>query len=297
MTIEAARVSLTGLAVGDAFGSMLGTVEPHKRSKRLISMKRPWPWTDDTAMAIAIVDELAAHGTIDPDRLAAAFAAHFAREPNRGYGAGAYALLHKIANGGAWREESQAMFRGQGSYGNGAAMRAAPIGAYFAPDLERVREEALRSAAPTHAHPDGAAGAVAVAIAAALAKMNKLTLGEVAHWTPTSATRAGIVRAQRLGLGFEVQLAGEELGTGANITSRDTVPFALWVAARHIASYEEALWTVCADPGLDFASSVIASLDRDTLGAIVGGIVACAHGLDGIPLLWREATEALPHLT
>jgi hypothetical protein len=51
-----------------------------------------------------------------------------------------------------------------------------------------------------------------------------------------------------------------------------------------------------ADPGLELASNALAmsAIDRDTIGAIVGGVVACAVGLDGIPLLWREATEALP---
>ncbi|MBA3502683.1 MAG: ADP-ribosylglycohydrolase family protein [Deltaproteobacteria bacterium] len=287
--MEAARTSLLGLAVGDAFGCMLDAREPRHRALRLISMQRPWRWSDDTAMAIEVVEELAAHGTIDPDRLAPAFAARYMREPDRGYGAGAATILERIAAGGAWREEAGRVFGGKGSYGNGAAMRAAPIGAYFAPDLERVRDEALRSAAPTHAHPDGAAGAVAVAIAAALGKA--LELGEVARWTPPSPTRDRILRAQQLGLGFDVQLAGEELGTGANISSRDTVPFALWCAARHIDSYEEAMWTATAYPALDFASAVVASLDRDTLGAIVGGVVACAVGRDGIPLLWREATE------
>ncbi|MBA3539618.1 MAG: ADP-ribosylglycohydrolase family protein [Deltaproteobacteria bacterium] len=103
------------------------------------------------------------------------------------------------------------------------------------------------------------------------------------------------MRADQLGLAFDVQLAGEELGTGSNVTSQDTVPFALWVAARHLDSYEDALWTATATPGMDVGASgalVIFDADRDTLGAIVGGIVACATGLDGIPLLWREATEA-----
>jgi hypothetical protein len=53
---------------------------------------------------------------------------------------------------------------------------------------------------------------------------------------------------------------------------------------------------VTAHPGLDLdiAGATFSAIDRDTLGAIVGGIVACATGRDGIPLLWREATEALP---
>jgi len=174
-------------------------------------------------------------------------------------------------------------------------LHATPIGAYFAPDLERVRAEALRSAEPTHAHPDGAAGAVAVAIAAALAQRHELTIAEVVRWTPPSMTCDRLRRADQLGLAFDVVAAGEELGTGSNVTSQDTVPFAVWVAARHVGSYEDALWTATASPGLDFTANALSlgALDRDTIGAIVGGIVACATGMDGIPLLWREATEPL----
>jgi ADP-ribosylglycohydrolase len=71
------------------------------------------------------------------------------------------------------------------------------------------------------------------------------------------------------------------------------VPFSVWVAARHTTSYEEALWTACAHPGLELADNALSlfAIDRDTVGAIVGGIVASGTGVDGIPLLWREATE------
>jgi len=48
-------------------------------------------------------------------------------------------------------------------------------------------------------------------------------------------------------------------------------------------SYEDAVWAAASQLG-----------DRDTCAAIVGGIVACATGVDGIPLLWREAIEKLP---
>jgi ADP-ribosylglycohydrolase len=280
---ERARTSLIGLAVGDAFGAMLegyGADLARRAAKRLISMKRPWRWTDDTAMAIAIVEMLCERGTIDPDVLAAAFAQRFEREPGRGYGAGAYDLFTRVGGGMPWREAAASLFGGKGSYGNGAAMRAAPIGAYFATDLERVKVEALRSAEPTHAHPDGAAGAVAVAIAAALA---------------TRGVERDAMLAAEMGLSFDVVVAGEDLGTGANVTSRDTVPFCVWIAARHLDSYEEALWTATAHPGLDLGSNVLtlSAIDRDTVGAIVGGIVACAVGLDGVPFLWREATEKL----
>ncbi|HSS00357.1 MAG TPA: ADP-ribosylglycohydrolase family protein [Kofleriaceae bacterium] len=298
-----ARTSLLGLAVGDAFGSMLDRVGadlPQQVAKRLISPHRPWRWTDDTAMALSIVEVLEQHGAIETDALAAAFARRFAEEPGRGYGAGAYRLLSRLGMGASWREEATRMFGGKGSYGNGAAMRAAPIGAFFAPDLERVRAEALRSAEPTHAHPEGAAGAVAVAIAAALAHTHGCSrdamVGEVARWTPPGQTCDRLLRAEQLGLAYDVQLAGDELGTGANITSQDTVPFAIWAAARHLDSYEEALWTATGLPGVDLSSNTMAifSVDRDTVGAIVGGVVACATGVEGIPVLWRAACEKLP---
>jgi ADP-ribosylglycohydrolase len=286
--IARARASLVGLAVGDAFGeTMFDDLWFGRRvAKRLLPARRPWRWTDDTAMAISIVETLESHGTIDQDVLAAAFARRFQLEPGRGYGAGAARVLTRIAEGRPWREEAAALFRGQGSFGNGAAMRAAPIGAFFAPDLERVRDEALRSAAPTHAHPDGAAGAVAVAIAAALATSHaprENMIAEVVRFTPESPTRDRLARADRLGLDFDVRFAGEELGTGCDISARDTVPFCVWIAARHLDSYEEAMWASTAQVG-----------DRDTVGAIVGGIVASATGEDGIPFLWRAATEPLP---
>jgi len=300
--IEAARASLLGLSVGDAFGSMLdrfGADLARRAAKRLISTHRPWRWTDDTAMATSIVEVLERFGTVDEDALAEAFVRRFTEEPGRGYGAGAYGLLTRVSMGASWRDEVVRMFGGKGSYGNGAAMRAAPVGAFFANDLERVRVEALHSSAPTHAHPDGAAGAVAVAVAAALAANRAVPrdamIAEVVRWTPDGKTRERLQRADQLGLDFDVQAAGEELGTGSNVTSQDTVPFAVWIAARHLDSYEEALWTATAHPGLDLPSNPLAifAVDRDTVGAIVGGIVACATGVDGIPLLWREATEPL----
>lgn len=286
-----ARQSLVGLSVGDAFGeTMFGEPrESAKRAaKRLISTRRPWRWTDDTAMALSIVEVLERFDGIDPDALAEAFARRWSEEPHRGYGQGAYNLLTRVSHGAPWRREAQRLFDGQGSYGNGAAMRAAPIGAYFAGDLERVRVEALRSAEPTHAHPDGAAGAVAVAIAAALVASGveraKL-LEQVASFVPPGHTLNGLRRASQIGLDEEPAKAGVELGTGLDVAAHDTVPFCLWVVARHLDSYEEAIWAATSQHG-----------DRDTTGAIVGGVVVLATGEDQIPVLWRAATEPLPQL-
>jgi ADP-ribosylglycohydrolase len=299
----AARASLLGLAVGDALGA---TLDRSRRAlddwttSRLAPSARPWRWTDDTAMAVSVVELLVRHGALDVDELAAAFVQRFTREPDRGYGAAAHSLLLRVSLGAAWRDEAARPFGGQGSFGNGAAMRAAPIGAYVAPDLERVRAEALRSAQPTHAHPDGAAGAVAVAIAAAVARRDGRSgasmIAEVVQWTPPGLTRDGLARAAALDPGVDVEDAGRVLGTGGRVSSPDTVPLAIWIAARHLGSYPDALWAATALRGLDLDvhRDAVFAVDRDTVGAIVGGIVVCATGVDGIPTAWRDAIEPLP---
>src|SRR5262249_44943035 len=128
----------------------------------------PWPWTDDTAMALSVLQILDRHGHVDQDALAAAFAAAYATDPYRCYGASMHDVLHAIGEGEGWLSVTRRQFDGMGSWGNGAAMRVAPLGAWFAEDLDTVVAEATRSAVVTHAHSEATAGAVAVAVAAAL---------------------------------------------------------------------------------------------------------------------------------
>src|SRR5690606_34847934 len=150
--LEHARLSLDGLSVADAFGEQLLHAGPHARARalsdRVAPVGRRWGWTDDTAMAISSVEQLAARGEIEPGELARAFARRYVAEPARGYGRGAHEVLAAIAGGTPYEEAARALFRGQGSRGNGGGMRAAPIGAYFAGDLAAAALHAARSAAP-----------------------------------------------------------------------------------------------------------------------------------------------------
>lgn len=283
---ERARASLLGLSVGDALGQtfFVRDAEQAVAARRLLPA--PWMWTDDTAMATSVVAVLEAAGEIDEDLLARDFGARYAREPARGYGGSAHAVLQAIAGGAPWRAAAASLFDGQGSMGNGGAMRAAPIGAFFADDVDRAAREARRSAAPTHAHPEGAAGAVAAAVAAALAGGTTVSgeelLREVAAQTPAGATREGLERAATLGLDTRVATAAAALGNGMTLIAADTVPFAVWCAARHLDDFEAALWTTIAGLG-----------DRDTTAAIVGGIVASRVGVGGIPAAWIAAAEPI----
>lgn len=291
--LERAILALNGLSVGDAFGERFFRVPLAVESMinaRAVP-KAPWRYTDDTEMALSVVEVLSAHGAIDQDLLASAFSNRF--DPSRGYGAIANRILREIGLGGAWRILSKAAFEGQGSWGNGGAMRAAPIGAYFADDLPRAIEESRLSAEVTHAHLDGQAGAIATALGAALmwqAKDEKsldvsAVLESIAERVPKGPTRDGIYRAAQLAPDASTMLAGSALGTGDRVTSADTVPFSLWCAFRFRSDYEEALWQTVSGLG-----------DRDTTCAIVGGLVVLATGSKGIPDEWLRSREALPPL-
>jgi ADP-ribosylglycohydrolase len=279
-SIDKALLSLEGLSTGDAFGELFFKLSPYSTLPENLP-RGLWHWTDDTHMALSIVEVLKSEGRIEQDVLAKAFARRFNEEPYRGYAGGAIDLLRKISKGSDWRDISPKLF-GTGSFGNGAAMRVAPIGAFFYQDIQLAAEQAQLSAVITHAHIEGQAGAIAVAVAAALAA-NKpyLTgqkfLGEILKFVPETLTRDLISKAMVIDQD-QLHNAMRILGTGIKVSAQDTVPFCLWSAAHHLDNFENALWHTVKGLG-----------DCDTTCAIVGGIVALsAPEIPGLYLNSRE---------
>jgi ADP-ribosylglycohydrolase len=280
MSLDDALLSLEGLSVGDAFGEMFFFQSPAGRQLP----EAPWQWTDDTHMALSIVEVLKNYGRIDQDALAKAFAERFMRQPWRGYAGGAKKLLTRIAVGEDWREAAPALFGG-GSYGNGGAMRAAPIGGFFSGAPERAAREAGLSAMVTHAHPEGQAGAMAVAAAASIASARNFPSGidflrEILHFVPEGLTRTGMEKSLHIPAN-DLPTAVRLLGTGNNVSAQDTVPFCLWIAAHNPGDFAKAVWRTVDGLG-----------DRDTTCAIVGGIVALSSGT--VPPEWINRREPLP---
>src|SRR5262249_21771453 len=148
----------------------------------------------------------------------------------------------RIRQGTPWTEAAAGVFNGEGSCGNGAAMRIAPLGAYFPDSPERAAQEADRSARVTHTHPEGVAGAVAIAVAASIATAARLSgsrptpgqfLDAVRALVPAGSVHKGLARARKM-LSADLAEAAYELGTGVDVTAQDTVPFTVWIAARHL---------------------------------------------------------------
>lgn len=287
-----ARLSLEGLSTGDAFGERFFT-DPAKVLEMLRERTVPsstWRFTDDTVMGCGVFLTLQQHGRVDENALARTLARLHDRDMTRGYGAGAHRVLQRIHANGDWFRHTTELFRGEGSFGNGGAMRAGPVGGYFADDYAKVVDEADKSAIVTHAHKEGRAGAVAVAVATAHAWLHRgnaeefrSTLYDVClQYTPRGHVWDGIERARNTPPGSSVELAVQRLGNGVEISAPDTVPLALWCAHRHIDDFGEALWTTVSALG-----------DRDTTCAIVGSIVSVYVGIEDIPSEWRERRERL----
>jgi ADP-ribosylglycohydrolase len=292
--MERAALALDGLSVGDALGETCF----HRQHRDAIqedaeaTAPMPWPWTDDTAMAIGIYEVLGELGRIDQDALAKRFGDRYLAQPMRGYGSGAHRLLTAICCGGDWRILTRKVFAG-GSFGNGSAMRIAPLAAYFAEDdYAVVAEQAKLSAEVTHSHPEGLAGAIAAAVAGSYAwkhredRSNERTKRQlfdvVLDLTPAGQVRKEVEHAAILPFDGSPEAIASLVGNGINISCQDTVPFCLWSAAARLDDYPAALIRTIRVGG-----------DIDTNCAIVGGIVALAVGRDGIPADWLAGREEL----
>lgn len=286
-----ARLALLGLSLGDALGHSLMWCAD--RIPRRGEPPTPWAWSDDTEMALSIVASLEAEGAIAQDALARRFVENF--HVGRMYGPAMYhEFFPRVKAGEHWRVVAGSLFGGRGSYGNGGAMRVAPLGAWFARDLEAVAAQARLSAEVTHQHEEAIAGAIAVALATGWAcrlrgapppTAPSVLIELVLPQVPESEVRRRLVEATRLGERERLADVVQVLGNGARVTAQDTVPFALWSAARHLGDFREALW-----------STISALGDMDTNAAMVGGIVASYLGEAGIPARWVRCREPLPEV-
>ncbi|WP_435021662.1 ADP-ribosylglycohydrolase family protein [Tundrisphaera sp. TA3] len=266
---------LLGLAIGDGLGApyeglpedVIFAMGPADA----IVADFPEPvirYTDDTQMTIAVAEALVAREEIEEESLCAAFTAHY--DPDRGYGPGARRILGAMRDGQDWRSVARDVFPG-GSLGNGAAMRVAPIGLLFGDDLDRVAEQAERSARPTHLHPIGIDGARLMAVAVALASRGgpfdrKAFFRDLAPFAETEEFRWQLSVARRLRRSDGVG------GFGNGLEAHRSVTTALAIFAASPDDYPAVV-----------ARAIGQGNDVDTLAAMAGALAGARLGLAGIP--------------
>lgn len=291
------RGSLLLSACGDALGAPFegaARVDPTEVDQWLDDPAAALRWTDDTALTLVLAGHLARrNGTVDEGELAGEFAAEWAREPDRGYGPGAAQVLGQITDGFPWSQAATQLFDGAGSFGNGAAMRVAPVGLVPGLGLSAVAGRARRTAVLTHAHPLGQDGAVVQAVAVALAartpQLGTLDAGEfLAHVGAHAATGEFRGALQRVGAVVRRGAAPAQVAAqlGNDVSALGSVPAAL---AAFLARPDDAR------DAIRFAICV--GGDTDTIAAMTGALCGARLGAATLPRRWARRLEAVERAT
>lgn len=219
-------------------------------------------------MAIGVCETLVERGEIVEDVLCRAFVANYV--PSRGYGRGARAVLEAMEEGCDYREVAEKHFPG-GSFGNGAAMRVAPVGLLFRDDRLRLWEQARLSARPTHLHPLGIEGAQLLALAIALCSCMELFDHDAFFAGLLGACESPEYRA-KLEEASRIQSIDDLAGLGNQIEALHSVPTAIASFALTSESFEA---TVC--------NVIFLGGDTDTLAAMAGALSGAYLGVGRLP--------------
>lgn len=238
---------MLGAIAGDMIGSPHEGRSPGLEDFSLFTSRSVF--TDDTILSVAVADAI-----LSEKPFGASLREWGRRYPNAGYGSQFYDWLHSPSDPGPYN-----------SYGNGSAMRVAPIGWAFR-DFQEVVTWADKSARPTHNHPEGLRGAHAVAGAVWAGRQN-----------PTPQVMEGLFTGT---FGYDINAIAARIRDGQVLaaTCQDTIPAAA-IACLTSKSFEEAVRKAVSFGG-----------DTDTLACIAGAIAEAWFG--GVP---PEVEEEVRH--
>jgi ADP-ribosylglycohydrolase len=216
--------------IGAIAGDMIGSpyeIQPTKTTDFDLTVSR---FTDDTVLTIAI-----AHSILDNSDIASALKKYAQRYPSLPYGGAFYRWV--------WSADNEPY----GSFGNGSAMRVSPVG--FAYDsVEDVLQQAKKTAAVTHNHPEGIKGAQATALAIFLARAGE----------EKTAIRKEITQR----FCYDLNRTVDEIRPAYDfdVTCQGSVPESI-IAFLESSSWEDAV-----------RKSISLGGDSDTMACITGGI-------------------------
>jgi ADP-ribosylglycohydrolase len=239
--------------LGAIAGDMIGSVYEHHPIKTTdFPLFQPGSrFTDDSVLSLAV-----AHALLEDRNYGQKLKKYGRMYPDAGYGGNFY----------RWIFEDQV--RPYHSWGNGSAMRVSPVG--FALDsAEEVLQEAERSAAVSHNHPEGIKGAQAVALAVYRAR--------------TGAEKEALREEISRRFGYPLDRSVEEIrpGYSFDVSCQGSVPEAI-TAFLDSSSYEDAV-----------RKAVSLGGDSDTLACIAGGI-AEAYYREIPPEIKKQTRRRLP---
>lgn len=287
--LHRAQGCLLGQLAGDALGSMVefrsgaAIRAAYPDGLREIGPSAVWGTlpgqpTDDSELALSLARTLIRAGRFDDEAIAGAYV-DWLESPPFDIGTTTSVALHAMERARHWHESLAAAGRQAAkphSEANGALMRQSPLGIWgHALDPELLDDYTRRDTTLTHPNPVCQDASVAFVVALGAVVREGLD-GAAAHgravaWDAAHGRSAGVTAA----------LAG----------ARDTPPRyqpseGHVIIALHNAFYQ-ALHAPDAESGI--VETVMGGGDTDTNAAIAGALLGAIHGVESIPVPWRDA--------
>ncbi len=282
-----------GTMIGDALGSPLeGSV--NRQESGLLTKMIDYPYgkgryTDDTQMTIALSEAfLQANLKVDQDLIADKFGKHF--DYNRGYARIAANILNAISCGIPWRDAVKFFGFADGSYGNGAAMRVAPVSLAFCGDEAGIKNGAAKqSMISGHHHPDGIFGAQMQALIVNWALQDGLENLEFRKEDVFKSLMQDAPPAYQMSLDWirdnlDINTHPKEINrrVKSGVLASQAVCAAFWFFLYSLEVDKDSNPIVLA---------VNYSWDADTVGAMTGAIAGAYYGAEWFKLEWVNDLE------
>eukprot|EP00794_Sanderia_malayensis_P005395 gene5395-6069_t len=332
---------LVGSLIGDCLGApfeavshscidrtkvedMIGFESEKLRQKK----ENYYEFTDDTAMMRSICRSLIENNGFHASDLASNFLEEFLREDYRGYGAGMFTIFEQWKSHGTAEDPflaAREQFGGSGSYGNGAAMRVAPV-ALFVKSEEDVTELAKNTALLTHSNKHGYNGAILQALSVykalnsssnggvggkinkeeflaelirTMSKIENINVDSIFHCQPTTeaSEHSGERKSRREDFSFTSQLIlmrSMLKNSGSKLDQKSIVEaFGNDITAQE--AVVAALYTFLSNCENTFAETILNAVtlggDTDTIACMAGAIAGAYFGLSAIPPEWIRVCE------
>ncbi len=278
---------LIGAAIGDGLGAWREgrRIAEKEDIASLAERVEELAYTDDTHMTIGVVESLIQSRGFDGEHMAQTFIKNYGAEPWRGYGPGPPRVFRMIKKGEPWDSAASKIYRG-GSFGNGSAMRVAPVGLLYSNNPAKLREIAYKSSSITHSHELGKEGAALQAYAVALALNTpsdeeidrEAFLLKLQTFAQTQLYKEKIANTKEL-LG-EQDRARVVAVLGNSIEALNSVPTAIYCFLKQPKSYKDSVIYAISLGG-----------DTDTIASMAGAILGAYLGIEAIPQEWRLKLE------
>jgi poly(ADP-ribose) glycohydrolase ARH3 len=270
------RGLLFGTLVGDVIGSrytgystdQIAPLDLYSITKQPLKM-----YSDNTQMTISVFEEMAENGQIDTTSIGRRFLKRFS--PWRGYSGGTLEVFEKWKDGQSFETVSGTLYNGVGSFGDGAAMRVAPISCFFSlHEFPEMIQEVKKCSRLTHTHVLGIDGAVvqAYVVLLALNKVPKNDWLKLLFELPVDSAYKLKFDVVKMCLECRANAHDSSVRIGNGSDALSAVSAAIFSVLRNSDSFIETVLFAIEQGG-----------DTDTIGSMAGSIAGAWFGVNEIP--------------